>query len=381
MNFSLTAEQLALQASAAEFAKGRLNDGYGKRERRGEFSFENWRACADFGVQGAMLPERYGGRAYDPLTAAALLEGLGYGCLDNGLLFSLGAQILSVQVPILLFGSDELKDRYLPGLAGGALIGAHCVTEPEAGSDAFSLQTTAARDGDSYVLNGHKTYITSAPIADAFLIVANLDPARGSKGLTAFLVDKGTPGLSVPPTLEKMGLRTAQMGEVLLHDCRVPAHNRLGVEGSGGTVFNAAMEWERALILAPALGSMRRQLEECITRARTRRQFGKAIGKNQAISNKIVEMHVRLQSTRWLLYHVAALKSAGKRLLSEPSEVKLQVSETWVHNCEDAMQIHGAQGYLTEFGVERELRDALASRIYSGTSEIQKLIIAGFLGV
>lgn len=369
-----------LRRSAEEFG-GSLGDDLERRDRAGEFDRSLWRRCAAFGVLGLPMPSRYGGADLELPAVVDTLEGLGFGCRDNGLLFGLGAQLWSVQMPILALGTDEQRERYLPGLVDGTLIGAHAVTEPEAGSDAFSLRATARRDGDHYVLDGAKTFVTSAPVADVFLVVATVEPGSGSRGLTAFLVDRETPGLSVSEPFEKAGLRTSSMAEVAFGDCRVPSTQLLGRERGGAAVFGVAMEWERSFILAPALGTMRRQLAECVRYARARRQFGAPIGKREPVASKLVDMQLRLETCRLLVERVARLKQEGRRLTYEPSQVKLHVSESWVQASLDALQIHGGAGYMVELGVERDLRDALASKIYSGTSEIQRTIIAGFLGL
>jgi len=354
-----------LHSTAADFG-GSLNEGLAERDASGEPDRDAWPRCTEFGVLGLAMPERYGGLEEELPTVVHALEGLGYGCRDNGLLFALGAQAWSVQMPILLFGSDEQRERFLPGLVSGEILGAH-VTEPESGSDAFSLRTTAVRDGGNYVLTGHKTFITSAPIADVFLVVATVDPKKGAGGLTAFLVEKDTAGLSVAEPDEKMGLRTSAMGDVYLDGCRVGEDQVLGRVGGGSAVFGAAMEWERSYILAPALEAMQRQVEQCIEYARARRQFGRPIGKNQSVSGAIVDMQLRLDTSRLLTYRTAALKQTGKRMTFEPSQVKLHVLESWVENSLAALQLHGGSGYMRELGLERELRDAVASRIYSGT--------------
>jgi L-prolyl-PCP dehydrogenase len=380
VDFSWSEQATTLHRAAAEFGRS-LNDGLAERDAAGEFSPGSWRSCAEFGVHGLAMPERYGGLDEELTTVVYALEGLGHGCNDNGLLFALGAQMWSVQMPILLFGSDEQKERFLPGLLDGSLIGSHAVTEPEAGSDAFSLRTTASKDGSGYVLNGHKTFITSAPFAGLFLVVATVDQSKGSSGLTAFLVERETPELTVSEPDEKMGLRTSALGDVFFDGCRVDAGQVLGSEGGGSAVFGQAMEWERCYILAPALGAMQRQLEQCLEYARARRQFGRPIGKNQAVADAIVDMRLRLDTSRLLMYRTASLKQAGRRLTVEPSQVKLHVSESWVENSLAAMQIHGGSGYMRDLGIEREVRDALASRIYSGTSEIQRVIMASYLGL
>lgn len=381
MDLSLSQDQKLLRDATRKFAEQELNDGICERDRTGEFSRAGWRKCAEFGIQGLPMPQRYGGTEQDLAAVANAMESLGYGCQDRGLWFALGAQMWSVQMPLLIFGTESQKERYLPGLVSGGLIGAHAVTEPEAGSDVFSLRTSAARNGSCYVLSGQKTFITNAPVADLFLVLATIDRSKGQAGLTAFLVEKGTPGLSIARHLDKMGLRTSPMAEVVLDGCEVPAENVLGKEGGGAAVFSSAMEWERTFILAPALGSMQRQLDSCTRYACLRRQFGKPIGKNESVANLIVDMHLRLEVARMLLSRAVWMKQAGRRLTREPSEVKLHLSESWVQNSLSALQVHGGSGYMTDLPFERELRDSLASRIYSGTSEIQKMIIARHLGL
>jgi alkylation response protein AidB-like acyl-CoA dehydrogenase len=369
-----------LRRGAEEFGAS-LGKDLERRDREGEFDPSLWRSCASFGILGLPMPSRYGGSELELPAVVQVLEALGFGCRDNGLLFALGAQLWSVQMPILVLGTDEQRDRYLPGLVDGSLIGAHAVTEPEAGSDAFSLRTTARLEGDEYVLDGAKTFVTSAPVADVFVVVASIEPGSGSRGLTAFLVDRGTRGLTVSAPFEKSGLRTSTMAEVSFAGCRIPRAQLLGRERGGSAVFGVAMEWERSFILAPALGTMRRQLADCIRYARARRQFGEPIGKREPIASKLVEMQLRLETCRLLVQRIARLKLEGRRLTYEPSQAKLHVSESWVQTSLDALQLHGGAGYMVELGVERDVRDALASKIYSGTSEIQRMIIAGFLGL
>src|SRR5262245_13176828 len=241
MDFSWTTEQLALKKAVIQFAQKELNAGLIERDRRGEFSRENWRKCAQFGLQGLPIPEQYGGADADILSVMLTMEGLGYGCRDNGLIFALNAQLWSVQLPILTFGTEAQKRKYLPSLCSGASIGAHGMTEPDSGSDAYSLRTLARHHGDGYVLNGTKMFVTNAPVADVAVIFATVDPARGIGGISAFLVEKDTPGFSVSRDLEKMGMRTSRMGEVSLQDCYVPAENRLGAEGAGVSIFNSSM--------------------------------------------------------------------------------------------------------------------------------------------
>ena len=383
MDFSLSAEQQDLKDAAAAFAQGELNQDLGTREQAGEFSREAWRACARFGIQGLPIPTEMGGGGADILTAVLVMEGLGYGCRDNGLIFSLNAQLWSVELPLVKFGTPEQKQAYMPGFMSGDLIGVHAMTEPESGSDAFSMRTRAERKDDSYVLTGTKQYVTNAPVADVMLIFAAHPDKPQMSGVSAFLVDKGTPGLSVTHHMDKMGLRTSPMAEVVLDECVVPLANRVGPEGAGTAIFNSTMVWERSCILAGALGSMQRQLESCVQYARDRKQFGESIGKFQAISGKVADMYLRLEAARLLVYQAAwhGQQEGGRGAVAHAAAAKLFTSEAWVASSLDAVQLHGAYGYMTESGVERDLRDAVASTIYSGTSEIQRVILARMLGL
>ena len=381
MDFSLSAEQRELTEAATAFARRELNQDLAKREDAGEFPREAWRACADFGILGLPVPAELGGAGSDALTTALVMEALGYGCHDNGLLFSLNAQMWSVELPLLNFGTPAQQRAYLPGLVSGDIIGGHAMTEPDSGSDALRMRTRAERRGDHYLLNGTKQYITNAPVADVLLVYASVTGAPGLAGLSAFLVDAATPGLVVSSSFEKMGLRTSPMGEIALTDCLVPAGNRLGPEGAATAIFNSSMEWERSCLFASAVGAMRRQLDACVEYARSREQFGQPIGKFQGVAGKLADMYVRLEAARLLIYQVAWLKQQGRPAPAEAAAAKLFTSEAWVQSSQDAIQTHGAWGYLKEAGIERDLRDAVASTIYSGTSEIQRVILARMLGL
>jgi hypothetical protein len=381
MLFGLSPEHEELQRAAIAFARSRLTSDVSAADRSGTFSREGWRACAEFGVHGLPIPPEYGGRGEGPLATIAVMEGLGYACRDHGLLFSINAHLWSVSMPILLHGTSAQKERYLRGLSDGTSIGANAASEADAGSDVFALRTRAVRDGDGYALNGAKTFVSNAPVADLLLTYATADPARGVMGISAFLVERSTPGVTVRGSIDKMGLRTSPMAEVTFEDVRVPVENRLGREGRGAEVFHSSMEWERGCILASCLGTMRRQLEECIAHAQRRKQFGQAIGKFQSVANRIVAMKLRLETARPLIYRVGSLKEQGRSAELESAMAKLYVSEAFVESCLDAIQIHGGYGYTTALPYERELRDAIGGTLYSGTSEIQRHIIATKLGL
>jgi alkylation response protein AidB-like acyl-CoA dehydrogenase len=381
LNFSWTDEQQAFRREVIKFAQGELNDDLIERDRSEQFFCEGWKRCAQFGIQGLPIPEEYGGGGADILTTVCALEALGYGCRDNGLIFSINAHMWSSEIPLLSFGTEEQKKRYLPRLVSGEWVGIHAMTEPGSGSDAYSLKTRAERKSDRYILNGSKTFITNAQLADMVIVFANLDPAKGQAGISAFIVEKGTPGFSISKKLHKMGLRTSPMAELAFADCEVPAQNLLGKEGSGTAIFTASMEWERICILASHLGAMQRMLETSTSYATDRKQFGQPIGKFPAVAGKIAEMDIRLEASRLLLYKAAWLKSQGKHPLREAAIAKVFVSEACIKTAQDAIQIHGGYGYMTEFQIERELRDAISGTIYSGTTEVQKMIIAGLHGL
>ena len=381
MDFSLTAEQRELTEAAADFARRELNHDLAKREDAGEFPMGLWQACARFGILGLPVPAEYGGAGTDVMTAALVMEALGYGCQDNGLLFSLSAQMWSVEHPLVTFGTAEQKRAYLPGLVSGDIIGGHAMTEPGSGSDALHMHTRAERRGDHYLVNGAKQFITNAPVADLLLVYACTANGSGLGGLSAFLVDTKTPGLTLSGCFDKMGLRTSPTGEVALTDCLIPAASRLGPEGAAMAIFSSSMEWERSCLFASSVGAMRRQLETCVAYARAREQFGQPIGKFQAVAARLADMYVRLEASRLLVYRGAWLKQQGRSAPAEAAAAKLFTSEAWVRSSQDAIQVHGAAGYMKEAGIERDLRDATASTIYSGTSEIQRVLIARMLGL
>ncbi len=381
MDLSFTPEQVALRSEVVRFAKRELNAGLVEREREHAFSRERWEQCAAMGIQGLPFPREYGGADADIVTTMLAMEGLGYGCHDSGLIFAINAQMWAVQTPLWQFGTAEQKRKYLPPLCGGEWIGAHGMSEPGAGSDSSSISTTAVRRGDRWVLNGTKTFVTNAPMADVFVVFATTDPAQGFMGVTGFVLERDTPGFSVGKPIEKMGLRTAPMAELVFEDCALPPDALLGPVGGGARVFASSMEWERGCLLASYVGAMERQLETCIEYANTRRQFNRPIGRFQSVANKIVDMKVRMETARLLLYRVGWLKSAQQEAVIDAAIAKLYLSEVWVQSCLDAIQIHGGYGYMTEYELERDLRDSVAGRIYSGTSEIQRNIIAAKLGL
>jgi alkylation response protein AidB-like acyl-CoA dehydrogenase len=381
VDFGKTDEQQVFQDTVREFAERKLSGDVTRRDQDGAFSRDAWQKCADFGIQGLPVPSDYGGTGADAFTTVLALEAMGYGCRDNGLIFSLNAQMWACESPIVRFGTHEQKSRYLPGLTDGSLIAAHAMSEPGSGSDAFALQTTAVKDDDGYVLNGSKTFSTNAPVADLFLVFATMDPALGFAGLSAFLVERDANGLSVGQPLHKMGLRTSPMAEVYFDNVHVSPDQLLGRLGAGAAMFHWSMERERSFILASTIGTMEHELTRCVEYARERKQFGQSIGKFQSVSNRIVDMKLRLETARLLLYQLAWLVDEGKQFATQSALVKLHLSECFVQSSLDALQVHGGYGYMAEYGIERDVRDAIGSRLYSGTSDIQRNLIARYLGL
>lgn len=364
-----------------EFAQQNLGSAATAPTHAPEFPRQAWRNSGEYGVLGLPVPVEYGGQGIDVKTTAMAMEAIGYGCRDNGLLAAINAHMWSCIVPIWKFGSEAQRRHLLPRLCNGDWVAAHAATEPEAGSDIFSLKTRAERNGNRYVLNGRKTFIMNAPVADCFVVFATLDPGQGAEGITAFVVENGTRGVSVTRVIKTIGLRHALMGEVEFNNCEIPEENRLGPEGNGSLIFHHSMHWERTLILAPHVGTMRRVLEQCVKYAKRRRQFGQPIGKFQSISNRIADMRIRVECARLLLYHAADILQQKTRQAPEASMAKLFISEAAVETYRDAIRIHGALGYTEELEFGEDLQDAIGTTIFSGTSDVHRQIIARHMGL
>jgi len=379
MDFSWTDQQSELYEMALKFARTELTSALTPDSNT--FSTEAWQRCGEFGLLGLSVPEQYGGLGLNALTTARVIEAMGRGCYDMGLLFSATAHLFACVMPILEAGHEQLKNDVLPKLSTGQWIGANAITEAEAGSDVFALKTRCVQDGDHYILDGSKSYVTNAPIAEIFLVYATSNPAHGFLGVSAFVVKKNTAGLVIGKPFKKIGLTSSPMSSIYLENVRVPSSFRLGADGQGAAVFTKSMQWERACLFAAYLGLMARQLEQVIAYAKERRQSGKAIGKYQAISHRIAEMRLRLDAAQLLLYRACWLMDQGEDATVEVCLSKLAVSEAAIQSSMDSIQIHGGNGVITEMGVERALRDCVPSTIFSGTSEIQKNLIARGLGL
>ncbi len=381
MDFSLTDEQVNLRDAIIKFARQELNNGITERDKNGTFPLALWKQCADLKIMALPFPEEYGGYNVDFLTTVLSLNALGYACKDAGLVHAIETQILC-GLQIYLFGTDNQKKKYLPAICNGGIIMAQAITEPESGSDALSICTRAAKNSDIYILNGTKIFISNGPIADVVIVFAVTNPEKKTLGgISCFFVEKDFEGFQRCKPLEKMGLKTLQNGELIFDNCRVPKENLLGKEGQGAIIFNESMEWERCLFPAAHLGTMERIFETCVKYAKERKAFGQSISKFQSISNKIANMKINIELGKLMLYKTAVLKSQNKRANLESSIGKLFISESLKNICLDAIQIHGGYGYMTEYEIERDLRDSIASTIYSGTSEIQRNIISRWIGL
>jgi alkylation response protein AidB-like acyl-CoA dehydrogenase len=382
MDFGFTAEQKELREQVIEFSRDVLSVGATERDRSQCFSRELWRQCGEFGLTGLLVEEKYGGLGLDPLSSAIGLEAFGYGCTDSGLVFSVCAHLLSCVVPIWKHGTPEQKQLYLPGLCDGRLVGGNATTEPGSGSDAFAMLTRAEPRDGGFVLNGTKMFVSNGPVADVLLVYAVTDRAKGYHGgVTAFLVETNVPGFQASAKIEKMGLRTSPLGELVFDDVFVSADAVLGGVGGGSPIFVESMDWERALLFASHVGTMDRLLEQAIAYARTRTQFGQAIGKFQAVAHRIADMKVQVEAARLLAYRAAWRLGHSRKASLDAAMTKLFVSETLVNTALAAVQVHGGYGFTTEYEVERALRDAVGSTLYSGTSEMQRNIIARWLGL
>ena len=381
MDFEWTTRQQEVRAQVLEFARTELAASVRERGVDRPATASELRRCGERGLLGLCLAEEFGGGGHSLLTTAAALEALTLGSGDAGLSFAIGAHLFAGCVPIAEFSAAELRARVLPRLARGEWLAANAITEDGAGSDVHALAATARRDGDDYVLSGAKSFVTNAPTADLFVVYAKTAPAHGFLGISAFVVERGRPGLRVGPPLDKLGLRSAGAAPLELVDCRVPAANRIGEEGQGGPIFGRSMQVERAGLSAVWTGDMERRLSEALAHARSRRQFGKPLGKHQAVAHRLADMKLRLESGRLLWQRACWGLDRGHASALDVSLAKLAVGEAAAQSGRDVVELFGGRGYLVDFGVERHLRDAIAATIASGTSAMQRDIIARELGL
>ncbi|MBV8540881.1 MAG: acyl-CoA dehydrogenase family protein [Pseudonocardiales bacterium] len=373
-------EQQELRKSFSRWHEA-FSAGHIEHDRDSVFSREKWDLVRESGLLRLPFDERWGGLGQDLLTTMYVLEDLGYGCRNGGLNFSAATHIVSAGIPVQRFGSTDLKQRYMARICDGASIGAHAITEPDAGSDAMSMRTTATAEGDSFVLDGRKSFISNGPVADLFVVYARTGTSGDFRGITAFAVERETPGFTVGQPVEKMGLKTSPFCELTFDGCRVPGANVLGRPGSGFFILEYVLAWEILCLFVMAVGEMQHRLERCLDHAKNRRQFGQPIGSFQSVADKIVDGKIGVETSRKWLYDTAERHANRENVTMDIAIAKLLTSEANVASAMAAVQLFGGRGYVTEYGLEKDLRNAIAGTIYSGTSELQRRRIATMLGL
>jgi alkylation response protein AidB-like acyl-CoA dehydrogenase len=369
----LTQEQEMIRDAVRDFARNRLAPFAGEWDRTGYFPKEALAGLAELGVFGVVVPEQWGGAGLDTLSLALAIEEIAAGDGACSTIISVNNSV--VCGPILAYGSDKQKEKFLKPLASGKWLGCFCLTEPQAGSDAAAIALRATRDGDSYVLNGVKQFITSGKNADIAVVFAQTDKSAGKKGISAFIVPTSTPGYRVARVEEKMGQRASDTVQIAFEDCRVPAQNLLGTEGDGYRIALSNLEGGRIGIAAQSVGMASAALEAALRYAQERAAFGKPIFEHQAVNFRLADMATQIEVARQMVWHAASLRDAKRPCLKEASMAKLFASEMAEKVCSDAIQIHGGYGYVSDFPVERIYRDVRVSQIYEGASDIQRLVI------
>lgn len=369
----LSQEHEMIRDAVRAFAKEQLLPNAAHWDKEHHFPADALKGLAALGVFGVAVPEALGGAGLDYLSLALVLEEIAAG--DGGTSTIISVNNCPVCSIAMQFANEAQKQQWLMPLARGDMLGAFCLTEPHAGSDAAELLTTAQRDGDVYVLNGVKQFITSGKHADVAIVLAVTDKLAGKKGISAFWVPTSTPGYVVASLEQKMGQRSSDTAQILFENCRIPAQNLIGVEGQGYKIALSGLEGGRIGIAAQAVGMARAAFEAALSYAKERRSFGKAIVEHQAVQFKLADMATQIEAARQLIWHAASLKDAGLPCLKEAAMAKLFASEMAEKVCSDAIQIHGGYGYVSDFPVERIYRDVRVCQIYEGTSDIQKILI------
>jgi butyryl-CoA dehydrogenase len=377
MTFELTEEQRMIQETARNFATKEVLPKAAELDETGRFPEELVRQMAELGFMGVAVPEEFGGAGMDTVCYAIAMEEISRACASTGVIMSVNNSLACD--PILKFGSEEIKREYLAPMAAGKTLGCFALTEPGAGSDAGSQKTTAVRDGDFYVVNGTKNFITNAPQADTCVLFTMTDRAKAHKGITAFVIDMKWKGISLGKLEKKMGIKASATSSIILEDVRVPARNRLGNDGDGFKVAMATLDGGRIGIAAQAVGIARAAMEDALAYAKERKQFGQAISEFQAIQWMLADMATEIDAARLLTWQAAWMKDRKMRHSRESSMAKLYASETAMRAAVKGIQIHGGYGYVKEYPAERHFRDAKITEIYEGTSEIQRLVISSSL--
>jgi butyryl-CoA dehydrogenase len=368
----LTQDQEMIRDAVRAFAQDELWPHAAKWDREHTFPKEAHRGLAALGAYGICVPEEYGGAGLDYLTLALVLEEIAAG--DGGTSTAISVTNCPVNAILMRYGGEAQKKQWLTRLAAGELLGVFCLTEPHVGSDASGLRTTAVRQGDGYVINGVKQFITSGKNGHLAVVIAVTDKTAGKKGMSAFLVPTDTPGYQVARLEEKTGQRSSDTAQINFEDCRIPAENRVGEEGEGYRIALSALEGGRIGIAAQSVGMARSALDVAIAYAKERQSFGTAIFNHQAVGFRLADCATRLEAARQLIWHAAALRDAGRPCLKEAAMAKLFASETAEQVCSAAIQTLGGYGYVNDFPVERIWRDVRVCQIYEGTSDVQKII-------
>jgi butyryl-CoA dehydrogenase len=374
MRLELTDEQQMIQAMAREFAEGEIAPIAGEIDREARFPHETVKRMGELGLMGIAVPERWNGSGSDTVAYVVALEEIARVCASHAVIMSVNNSLYCD--PVLKFGTEEQQERFLKPFAAGQALGCFALTEPQAGSDATNQHTIAARDGDHYVLNGRKVFVTNGREASVALVFCQTDREKRHHGISAFLVEKGTPGFLVPKTEDKLGIRASDTAELVFEDCRVPAGNRLGDDGMGFKIAMGTLDGGRIGIAAQAVGIAAGAFEKARAYVKERRSFGSPIGEHQMVQWMLADMATAVDAARLLTWKAAALKDAGARFSVAASMAKLFAAETAMKVATDAIQVHGGYGYIREYQVERFFRDAKITQIYEGTSQIQKLVIA-----
>ena len=374
MDFSLNDHQKLIRDTVRQFMEAEVRPVVKELERAEKFPEEQLRKLGEMGCCGMLTPEEWGGAGLDTMSYVLMMEEVAR--VHCAMSTALGVTNGAVQVPLLAFGSETQKKKYLKRMATGETLGAFCLTEPGAGSDAAGIQARAVRDGNLYKLTGTKSWVTNGSTAGVLIIFAKTNAEAGGKGISAFLVEPSFPGFRVGRHEDKMGQRSSPSVEIILNDCEVPAENRLGEEGQGLKIALSALDGGRIGIGAQAVGLAQGALDEAVKHAKQRKAFGKSLGEFQAIQWMIADMQMELEAARALVYQAAWLKDSGARMGAASSKAKLYASEMVNRVVAKAVQIHGSVGYSRETEVERMYRDARVITIYEGTSEVQRMIIA-----
>ncbi|MFZ5632253.1 MAG: acyl-CoA dehydrogenase [Bacillota bacterium] len=374
MIFKLTEEQDLLKKTVRDFAESEITPKAGEMDEKEEYDLSLWSKMAEMGLTGIPYPEDYEGAGMDNLSYAIAVEELSRVCASSGVLVSAHTSLCAW--PIYAFGTEEQKKKYLAPLCNGEKIGAMGLTEPAAGSDAGAIKTTAVKEGNEYVLNGTKIFITNAFLAETYVVFASTDRSKAHRGISAFIVEKGTPGFTFGKKEHKMGIRASATYELVFENCRIPAENLLGEEGQGFKIVMMTLDGGRIGIAAQALGIAQGAYEQALNYSKVREQFGKPISANQGLQWMLADMATQIEAARLLVYRAAYLKDTKQTYSKEAAMAKLFASETAMMVTTKAVQIFGGYGYTREYPVERMMRDAKITEIYEGTSEVQRIVIA-----